>query len=85
RIALVERLRCRGEDSSEEIQRRTNLAVEEISHFHEFDYVLVNDDFDEALLELTNIISSVRNGTFFSKSNVSDLAARLLSDKSRFE
>ena len=85
RIALVERLRCRGKDSSEEIQRRTNLAVEEISHFDEFDYVLVNDNFDEALLELTNIISSVRNGTFFSKSNVSDLAARLLSDKSRFE
>lgn len=85
RIALVERLRCRGEDSPEEIQRRTNLAVEEISHFDEFDHVLVNDKFDEALLGLTNIISSVRNGTIFPKSNVSDLAARLLSDKSRFE
>ena len=85
RNALVERLRCRGEDSPEEIRRRTNLAVEEISHFDEFDYVLVNDNFDETLLELKNIISSVRNGTFFSKSNVSDLAARLLSDKTRFE
>jgi len=85
RNALVERLRCRGEDSPEEIRRRTNLAVEEISHFDEFDYVLVNDNFDETLLELKNIINSVRNGTFFSKSNVSDLAARLLSDKTRFE
>ena len=85
RNAHVERLRCRGEDSPEEIRRRTNLAVEEISHFDEFDYVLVNDNFDETLLELKNIISSVRNGTFFSKSNVSDLAARLLSDKTRFE
>ena len=85
RNALVERLRCRGEDSPEEIRRRTNLAVEEISHFDEFDYVLVNDNFNEALLGLKNIINSVRNGTFFSKSNVSDLAARLLSDKTRFE
>ena len=85
RSALVERLLARGKDSSEEIQRRTNLAVDEISHFDEFDYVLVNDDFDEALVELTNIISSVRNGKLLPKSQVADLVARLLSDKSRFE
>ena len=85
RSALVERLLARGKDSSEEIQRRTNLAVDEISHFDEFDYVLVNDDFDEALVELTNIISSVRNGKLLPKSLVADLVARLLSDKSRFE
>jgi len=85
RRALIERLQKRGEDSLDEIERRTSLAVEEISHFDEFDHVLVNDNFDEALLGLTNIISSVRNGTIFPKSNVSDLAGRLLSDKSRFE
>ncbi|MEE3279348.1 MAG: guanylate kinase [Pseudomonadota bacterium] len=85
RSALVERLLYRGKDSSEEIRRRTNLAVDEISHYNEFDYVLVNDDFDMALLELRTIISSVRNGTFFPQSQVSDLVAKLLSDKTRFE
>ena len=82
RNALVERLRSRGEDSPEEIQRRTNLAVEEISHFDEFDHILVNDDFDEALVDLTNIVSSVRSGKLIPKRNLSSFAASLLSDKS---
>ena len=82
RRALIERLQKRGEDSPDEIERRTSLAVEEISHFDEFDYVLVNDDFDKAVSELMNIIHSIRKGLFFPKSNLSDLATRLLSGKS---
>ena len=85
RRALIERLQKRGEDSLDEIERRTSLAVEEISHFDEFDFVLVNDNFDQAVSELTNIIHSIRKDLFFPKSNLSDLATRLLSGKSRFE
>ncbi len=82
RRALIERLQKRGEDSLDEIERRTSLAVEEISHFDEFDFVLVNDNFDQAVSELTNIIHSIRKDLFFPKSNLSDLATRLLSGKS---
>ena len=85
RRALVERLQKRGKDSLDEIERRTNLAVEEISHFDEFDFVLVNDDFDQAVFELTEIIHAIRNDVFLPKPNLSDLASRLLSGKSRFE
>ena len=85
RRALIERLQKRGEDSLDEIERRTSLAVEEISHFDEFDFVLVNDNFDKAVSELTNIIHSIRKDLFFPKSDLSDLATRLLSGKSRFE
>jgi len=85
RRALIERLQKRGEDSLDEIERRTSLAVEEISHFDEFDFVLVNDNFDTAVSELTNIIHSIRKDLFFPKSDLSDLATRLLSGKSRFE
>ena len=82
RRALIERLQKRGEDSLDEIERRTSLAVEEISHFDEFDFVLVNDNFDKAVSELMNIIHSIRKDLFFPKSNLSDLATRLLSGKS---
>ena len=85
RRALIERLQKRGKDSLDEIERRTSLAVEEISHFDEFDFVLVNDNFDKAVSELTNIIHSIRKDLFFPKSDLSDLATRLLSGKSRFE
>ena len=37
-----------------------NKAVSEISHYHEFDYIVVNDDFDAALAELDAIVSSRR-------------------------
>ena len=56
RSALDERLHARGQDSEEVIARRMQGAVEEISHFDEFDYLVVNDVFEEALSDLKAIL-----------------------------
>ena len=58
--ALKERLEKRGQDNDEIIQRRMQDAVNEMSHYAEFDYLVVNDDFDQALQELRCIISANR-------------------------
>jgi guanylate kinase len=52
RAELEARLRKRGSDSDEAIARRLGESVEEMSHWREFDYVIVNRDFDGALAEL---------------------------------
>jgi len=57
---LNERLNGRGLDSAEVIARRLALAREEMRHMVEFDYVIINDNFDEALQDLTAIIRTQR-------------------------
>jgi guanylate kinase len=58
--ALSERLHGRGQDSAETIQRRMRDAQNEISHYPEYDYMLINDQFDTALEELICIFRSER-------------------------
>jgi guanylate kinase len=53
---LEERLHGRGGDREEIIQRRMQDAVAEISHYAEYDYLIVNDDFDRALADLEAIV-----------------------------
>ena len=60
RESLVQRLTGRGQDSDEVIQRRTREAREEISHYPEFDYLVINDVFEQALDELRAIVVSRR-------------------------
>jgi guanylate kinase len=57
RAALEERLIKRGQDSPDVIARRMRDAVSEMRHHDEFDYVVVNDDFEAALADLRAIIS----------------------------
>jgi guanylate kinase len=56
RRALEERLRVRRTDSDEVIARRLRDAVGDMSHASEFDYVVVNDNFERALADLAHII-----------------------------
>ena len=60
KTALRERLTDRGQDDTAIIDRRMRDAEAEMSHYLEFDYVVVNDDFDTALAELRAIITSQR-------------------------
>ncbi len=60
RETLLQRLRQRGQDQPEIIERRTRAAVEEMSHYQEFDYLVVNDDFHLALQELICIVRAER-------------------------
>jgi guanylate kinase len=56
RQSLEERLRNRRTDSEEVIARRLRDAVGDMSHWNEFDYVVVNDDFEKAVNDLVSII-----------------------------
>ncbi len=61
--ALEARLRERGGEDSAEIARRMGLAREEISHWAEFDHVVVNDVFGTTLAELRAILHAARLAT----------------------
>lgn len=54
--ALWERLKTRGQDDDGIIEQRMREAVSEMSHYVEFDYLIINDDFDEAKANLAAII-----------------------------
>lgn len=58
--SLEERLRNRKQDSEEIIQRRMRDARNEIAHYSEYDYVIINDDFEDALADLVAIFRSER-------------------------
>ncbi|MCU7843768.1 MAG: guanylate kinase [Candidatus Thiodiazotropha sp. (ex Monitilora ramsayi)] len=58
--ALYDRLSNRGQDSESVIRGRMDQAVCEMSHYGEFDYLVINDDFDQALDELAAIVVSQR-------------------------
>lgn len=58
--ALFERLNGRGQDSDEVINKRMAQAEKEMSHFLEYDYIVINDQFSEALEQLTAIFLSQR-------------------------
>lgn len=60
REELEQRLRGRGTDADEVIARRLGEAVTEMSHYHEFDYLVFNDDFDTALGQLSAIVIARR-------------------------
>jgi guanylate kinase len=57
---LKQRLQNRGQDNDDVIARRMRDAVTEMSHYPEFDYLIVNDDFNLALNQLKSIISANR-------------------------
>ena len=57
---LKKRLEARGDESAVSIKRRLEIAREEIKHYHQFDYIVVNDELEEAVLELESIIRSQR-------------------------
>lgn len=58
--ALEQRLKQRGQDSDAVIARRLDNAAGEIAHAHEFDYVIINENFDAALLQLVGIARASR-------------------------
>lgn len=53
---LNNRLHGRGQDDSDTISARMAEAIDEISHYHEFNYIVINDNFDVALSDLKRLI-----------------------------
>ncbi|HHQ13843.1 MAG TPA: guanylate kinase [Chromatiales bacterium] len=72
---LERRLRGRGTDSEQVIERRLNEALDDISHWQEFDYVVVNDDLDTAVAALQEILAG--HGEPYSSASP-DIRARVM-------
>lgn len=75
---LQSRLTNRGQDSADVIASRMEKAQSESSHYDEYDYVVVNDDFDTALGEIATIVEATRLSLHTQKHKHSELIAELL-------
>ena len=78
RQALAERLRNRQTDSPEVIERRLRDAVSDMSHWSEFDYVVVNDVFDTAVSDLARIVAGTAADLRATRASLQPLLADLL-------
>jgi len=76
--ALHERLLGRKQDAPEIIKERLKVAKGEMTHYHEFDYLVVNDDFNTALEDLTQIVRTQRLRCAYQRHQLSDFLADLL-------
>ena len=74
--ALAQRLQGRGTDSDEVIARRMSQAVNEMSHYDEYDFIVVNDDFDTALQEMASIFQAMRSRN----TNITQKHSKLIND-----
>jgi guanylate kinase len=77
RAELERRLRGRGTDSEEVIQRRLLDAAGDMTHWPEFDYVVVNDDFGAALAALADIVAGRGDATRRDRPGLAELAGEL--------
>lgn len=78
RKTLQQRLKLRGQDDQDTIESRMNVAVAEMSHYIESDYLIVNRDFDQALEEMQSIVISQRLLTSRRQDELQDLLQDLL-------
>ena len=75
---LRQRLSRRAQDSAEVINNRMRDARAEISHWAEFDFLVINEDFDTALAELRAIIRNARLGRVHQQNQHAQMLAELL-------
>ncbi len=78
REALEQRLRTRATDSEEVIARRLRDSIADMSHWDEFDYVVVNDDFERATADLEAIASGRGEHLVAKRSEIRTLIGSLL-------
>ncbi len=78
REALEQRLRGRKTDPDDVIARRLKASIEDLSHWSEFDYVVVNDDFERATAELEAIVTGHGEHLRRDRAEVTQLVNRLL-------
>jgi len=78
---LERRLRGRGTEGEETIRLRMNAAVAEMSHYHEYDFVVVNDDFPRAVADLQAIVRSCRLRLAAQQARIADQLALLVAPR----
>lgn len=77
---LERRLNTRGQDSEAIIAKRMSEARSEISHYREYDYVIINDDFDAALVDFKAILRAERLKQDKQAAKYSSMLTALLAD-----
>jgi guanylate kinase len=77
---LERRLTGRGQDSQQVIDSRMAQAVSEMSHYAQYEFIIVNDDFDNALADLSAIIRSQRLTCASQQHAQNDMIVDLLAD-----
>lgn len=75
---LEKRLRNRGKDTNQIITTRMKKSIHEITHFTEYDYIIVNDDFETALIHLQAVILSEQLRLTYQQKRCSKLLINLL-------
>ena len=78
RSALEQRLKARSTDSDAVIQRRLRDAAQDLGHWDEFDYVVINDQFEQAIEDLQAIVENRGSRLQAARPEVVQLAARLV-------
>ena len=78
REELERRLRSRGTDSDEVIERRLRDALSDMSHWDEFDYVIFNDDLDQAVADLEAVLAGRGAKSATTRPAVESVANKLL-------
>jgi guanylate kinase len=78
RAALEQRLKGRSTDSDEVIQRRLRDAAQDLDHWREFDYAVINDRFEQAIEDLRAIVENRGGHLQAARPEVVQLAARLV-------
>ena len=81
RPELERRLRGRGTDAEEVIQRRLRDAAGDMGHWREFEFVVVNDDFERALAELQAIVQGRGESSRSDRPGLAELAAGLTEER----
>jgi guanylate kinase len=75
---LRDRLISRQNDEAETIERRMDAARQEISHYKEFDYIVINDDFEIAVSEIETIISATNLGRCRQSAFYDDFVSKIM-------
>jgi len=76
--ALETRLTGRGEDDAGTIQKRMDDAINELSHYKDYDYLVINDEFELALGELQGLIAALRENQRPQQADLSEFVTHLM-------
>lgn len=78
--SLEDRLRSRNQDSEETIKFRMQKATYEVQHCNDYDYLIINDDFNQSVQELKNIVLAGRNFSHIQRHVHQDLIKSLIKE-----
>lgn len=78
---LRDRLISRQNDDMQTIERRMDAACTEIAHYKDFDYIVINDDFEAALTEIKAIITATNLGSCRQSAFYGDFVSQIMAQK----